>query len=117
MSGVTLYGINNCDTIKKTRKWLQDRGVEFEFHDYRKDGAPASLIRRFLQEFPAEQLLNRRGTTWRKLGDDEKAQADSNQLVKLLGTYPALIKRPLLNRGKHWVLGYDEAELEKLVRS
>ena len=117
MSTVTLYGISNCDTIKKTRRWLEQHEVDYEFHDYRKDGASATLIKKFLGEFPVDQLINRRGTTWRQLSDAEKKQAETKQAAKLLSSNPALIKRPLLNRGSRWVLGYDESLMADLVEA
>lgn len=117
MNNIILYGIGNCDTIKKTRRWLEQHEVDYEFHDYRSNGSPADLIKKFLGEFPAEQLINRRGTTWRKLSEAEKQQAESRQVAKLLSSNPALIKRPLLNRGSRWMLGYDEGLLADLVEA
>ena len=116
MSSITLYGISNCDTIKKTRKFLQERDIAYKFHDYRKDGATDALIRKFLQQYSAEELINRRGTTWRALSDAEKALAEGRQVNKLLGKYPALVKRPLLSKGKHWQLGFDPAAMETFIK-
>ena len=72
MATVTLYGIKNCDTIKKARKWLDDHSVSYDFHDFRKDGINKTLINHFLKKVDLETLLNKRGTTWRKLSDQEK---------------------------------------------
>ena len=80
---ITLFGINNCDTIKKTRKWLEQHGVEYQFHDYKKLGCPAELANTFLEHFSHEQLINRRGTTWRKLPDPVKQSLDRESAVGL----------------------------------
>jgi len=114
---ITLYGIPNCDTIKKTRAWLDKAAAEYQFHDYRKDGSPGSLIKTFLTEFEFGELINTRGTTWRKLPEDMRNGLDKNSATQLMSTQPALIKRPLLRADNLWLLGYNEAQLQQFITS
>ncbi|MDO4231618.1 MAG: ArsC family reductase [Lautropia sp.] len=94
---VTVYGIPNCDQIRKTRQWLADAGVEFRFHDYRKDGLDRDTLAAWVAAVGADTLLNRRGTTWRALSDTQKAAAaDPNEAIALMLAQPALIKRPVV---------------------
>ncbi|QQD20973.1 ArsC family reductase [Oceanospirillaceae bacterium ASx5O] len=104
---VTLYGIKNCDTIKKARAWLQATGIEYAFHDYKKDGLSAELLDSFLAELSWEDLLNKRGTTWRALPDDVKAGIDAASAKTLMLDNPSIIKRPLLDTGNRKVLGFS----------
>ena len=107
---ITVYGIKNCDTIKKSLRWLEGQQQSAELHDYRKDGIPPSLIEDMLTHFSPDELVNRRGTTWRQLSDQEKETALTVDGFSQIATQrPALIKRPLvrLNSGR-WVLGYAE---------
>ena len=81
---VTLYGIANCDTIRKARSWLRDHGIEHRFHDYRKDGIDAELLQSMAAQLGWEALLNRRGTTWRKLPDAQKNPIDETSALRLM---------------------------------
>lgn len=112
---IILYGIANCDTIKKTRNWLDTARVVYQFHDYRKDGSPETLIRKFAQAFDYHELVNTRGTTWRKLPESARRDLDQAAAIALMCAQPALIKRPLLQSGNNWLLGYDEARLRDFV--
>ena len=112
---ITLFGIPNCDTIKKTRSWLDKAGVDYQFHDYRKDGCPESLIKTFLSQFEFGELINTRGTTWRKLSEDTRNDLDKKSATQLMSTQPALIKRPLLRANNSWLLGFNEARLHEFV--
>ena len=111
---ITLYGIKNCDTIKKARRWLDDNHVDYRFHDYRVDGLDADLMQKFIAELGWEALLNTRGTTWRKL--DEKHRASINNAdsaAALMLEMPAIIKRPLLwAPGKPMLLGFKESQYQ-----
>lgn len=94
---LTMYGIKNCDTIKKARKYLESQGVDYQFHDYRADGLDAALLQRFIDTLGWEPLLNTRGTTWRKLEESERNAVDNPATaLKLMLAQPAIIKRPLL---------------------
>ncbi|WP_455819945.1 ArsC family reductase [Pseudomonas cerasi] len=92
-----MYGIKNCDTIKKARKYLESQGVDYRFHDYRADGLDAALLQRFIDTLGWQALLNTRGTTWRKLEESERNAVDNPATaLKLMLAQPAIIKRPLL---------------------
>lgn len=110
----TLYGIKNCDTIKKARKWLSENGIEHQLHDYRSDGLDQSQLEQWCQELGWEQLLNRRGTTWRKLPDEIKDTIDESSAIRLMLEQPAMIKRPLLDTGTQRLLGFKAEEYEHL---
>lgn len=121
---ITLYGIANCDTMKKTRQWLDQQHANYQFHDYRKQGLDEALAREFLQHVELDQLINRRGTTWRQLPDSSKAAlsadagADINNIdsiAALLVAHPAMIKRPLLRGSAGWVVGFDTAAMQALI--
>lgn len=111
---LTLYGIANCDTIKKTRAWLETQEIAYRFHDYRIQGSPESLIRKFVEQFAHSELINTRGSTWRSLPESQRNILDLDSAVSLMSKYPALIKRPLLQSGDAWLLGYDESRLRDL---
>ncbi|WP_031520400.1 ArsC family reductase [Siccibacter colletis] len=107
---VVMYGIKNCDTIKKARRWLENAGVEYRFHDYRADGLTPALLQSFIDELGYEALLNTRGTTWRKLDEATRnGITDASAAAALMLTMPAIIKRPLLCApGKPMLLGFNE---------
>jgi len=104
---ITVYGIRNCDTIRKTLRWLEDNDYRFEFHDYRKDGIDRELVEQFLTHFTPEQLINRRGTTWRGLPEATRENLSPATAAALMVEHPALIKRPVLTDGKNWLTGFD----------
>ncbi|MBH1996707.1 Spx/MgsR family transcriptional regulator [Delftia sp. 60] len=94
---VTLYGIPNCDTVKKARAWLADQGIAYEFHDFKKQGVPAAQLPAWMQAVGWEKLLNRQGTTWRKLDADTQAGAqDAAGAAALMQQQPSVIKRPVV---------------------
>ncbi len=111
---VTLYGISNCDTIKKARRWLTDAGIEYRLHDYRKDGLNQLQLEQWADELDWQQLLNRRGTTWRKLTDEQKNTINRDRAIQLMLEYPAMIKRPLLDTGTNKVLGFSADRYQDL---
>ncbi|MDH3325598.1 MAG: ArsC family reductase [Gammaproteobacteria bacterium] len=115
----TLYGIPNCDTIKKARRWLDDNNIEFEFHNFKKDGLDPSLLDRWFKDIGWEVLLNKRGTTWRKLDDSIKNTVDETSAKVIMLENPSIIKRPVLdldttksNSTKH--VGFNESEYTKI---
>lgn len=114
---LTMYGIKNCDTIKKARRWLEANHIAYQFHDYRADGLDRELLNTFIAELGWEALLNTRGTTWRKL--DETVRAGINNVdaaAALMLEMPAIIKRPLLCApGQPMLLGFSELTYKKLV--
>ncbi|MEZ8062793.1 MULTISPECIES: ArsC family reductase [Vibrio] len=93
---ITMFGIPNCDTIKKAKKWLEAEGIEFEFHDYRKQGVTEELVANFCSELGWELVLNKRGTTYRQLSQEQKDTLTEEKAVTLLVEQPAMIKRPIL---------------------
>lgn len=107
-----LYGIPNCDTVKKARKWLEANAIDYRFHDFRKDGIDTALIKEWLKTQPLDILLNKRGTTWRQLPDDVKAGVDDTKAVQLMAEQPAMIKRPVLVQGKHTHVGFKEKDYQ-----
>lgn len=92
----TLYGIKNCDSVKKAQAFLKEKGHVFQFHDYRVDGLEKSQLQHWVAALGWQAMLNTRGTTWRKLTEEEKAGMDENKALALMLAQPALIKRPLL---------------------
>lgn len=92
---IALYGIPNCDTVKKARTWLDANGIAYEFHDYKKEGADPARLARWAEAAGWEKLLNRAGTTFRKLDDADKADIDAAKALRLMEAQPSLIKRPV----------------------
>ncbi|KAB7627911.1 ArsC family reductase [Alkalilimnicola sp. S0819] len=110
----TLYGIKNCDTVRKARRWLDARGVDYRFHDLRADGLSAEQTARWCEACGWEQVLNRRGTTWRQLDGALKATADAANAPALLAEHPTLIKRPVLEHADRIRVGFNEADYSTL---
>ena len=113
---ITLYGIPNCDTMKKARKWLVERGIEYRFHDYKKDGLERDLLTAWVKELGWETLLNRRGMLWRKLDPDLKEGLDQQRAIEIMLATPSIIKRPLLDTGKSRHLGFSEAQYQAIFK-
>jgi len=114
---LTMYGIKNCDTIKKARRFLEAQHVDFQFHDYRQQGLDLDLLNSFIAELGWEALLNTRGTTWRKLDEARRASiTDAEQAAALMQEMPSIIKRPLLVAvGKPMLLGFSESSYLKFI--
>jgi Spx/MgsR family transcriptional regulator len=115
VSRVTLYGISNCDTMRKTRRWLDARGIDFDFHDYRNQGLDGSLLQSLEARLGWQVLLNRKGRSWRALDESTRQAVDRESALELMLANPALIKRPVLATGKGVAAGYDEAGFEALL--
>jgi len=101
---ITVYGIKNCDTCRKARKWLEEKGIAHSFHDFRADGLDAATVAGWLSELGDETLVNRRGTTWRNLSEAERARAASD--AALIAANPTLIKRPVFDLGAKRLVGF-----------
>ena len=110
----TLYGIPNCDTIKKARKWLDANGVDYQFHDFRKDGLERTQLESWVDELGWEVLVNKRGTTWRQLPDDIKNNIDRDNAINAMLESPAMIKRPVLDLGDKRVVGFKDTDYQAL---
>ena len=106
----TLFGIPNCDTMKKARRWLEANGVLYSFHDYKKAGVPEDELKLWVKTVGWEILLNRRGTTWRKLDDNIKDNIDEASAIQIMLDNPAIIKRPVLNSNNLITVGFSEKE-------
>jgi Spx/MgsR family transcriptional regulator len=107
---VTLYGIPNCDTLKKARKWLDARGIEYAFHDYKKAGIDPAKLDAWTADKGWEVLLNQRGTTFRKLDEADKTGIDSNKAVTLMAQHTSMIKRPVVEHPGGLLVGFKEDE-------
>ena len=105
---ITLYGIPNCDTVKKARVFLDAQGHAFAFHDFRKDALREDMVRVWLKAQPMDKLLNKRGTSWRKLDDADKANEDEAHLVALMVANPTLIKRPVIDHDGQITVGFTD---------
>lgn len=111
-----LYGIPNCNTVKKAREWLAGHDIAVEFHDFKKHGLSSELAQHWLQQAPWYTLVNRKGTTWHGLSDEQKAAAcDSASALSLMLDKPSVVKRPLLERdGKLLHVGFDAAAYARI---
>jgi arsenate reductase (glutaredoxin) len=105
---ITLYGIPNCDTVKKARTWLDGRGVAYAFHDYKKAGIDAATLGRWADVVGWETLLNRAGTTFRKLPDADRAGIDRTKAIALMIAQPSLIKRPVVEGAGDLLVGFKD---------
>jgi arsenate reductase len=102
-----IYGIRNCDTMKKARTWLESRGVAHDFHDYKVAGIEPAKLAAWSKRVGWEVLLNRAGTTFRKLPDKAKQNLDEAKAIELMLAQPSMIKRPVLERGKALIVGFS----------
>lgn len=112
---IKIYGIPNCDTMKKARKWLDENNLEYEFHDYKKLGAPENNLTHWVKTAGWEVVLNKRGTTWRKLDDEIKNNIDETSSTQVMLDNPSAIKRPVLEHGKTLLIGFKEDEYKTLL--
>ena len=108
-----VYGIRNCDTVKKARKFLEEAGVDYTFHDYKKEGVDADKLAAFVGEFGWDTVLNRKGTTWRKLDDEVKESVtDAASAIALMIENPSMIKRPIVEGKEKNFIGFDPVAWE-----
>jgi len=109
---MTLYGIPNCDTVKKARSWLDARGTDYTFHDYKKAGAAPAKLAEWSAVLGWEALLNKNGTTFRKLEEADKADLDEAKAIRLMEANPSLIRRPVVEHDGALLVGFDRKEWE-----
>jgi arsenate reductase len=110
---ITVYGISNCDTVKKARSWLAEREVDYRFHDFKKDGVPADRLDDWIAATGWETLVNRKGTTWRKLGSaTQQSVTDATSAKALMQQQPSVIKRPVVEWGPEITVGFDPQRWE-----
>lgn len=112
---VTLYGIPNCDTVKKARTWLADNAIDHGFHDYKKAGIDAAHLERWAASVGWERLLNRAGTTFRKLDDDAKTDLDQAKAIALMIDQPSMIKRPVVEHPGGLLVGFKPEEWARVL--
>ena len=111
---IHFYGIPNCDTVKKARNWLEGQGVEYAFHDYKKEGADPEKLASWIDAAGVDTVLNRRGTTFRKLSDADKADIDAAKALRLLEVNPSMIKRPIVEHDGGILVGFNVDEWAKV---
>jgi Spx/MgsR family transcriptional regulator len=111
-----VYGIKNCNSMKKAFDLLTELGLSYEFHDYKKQGIDSTTVKTWLDDLGQDIVLNKKGTTWRKLSaeDQEKALANEANLIEALTTHTSLIKRPVIATGNGYVVGFDEEAIRNL---
>lgn len=113
---IIVYGISNCDTVRKARKWLDKGQTPYEFHDFRRDGLDRDLLERLEAALGWQTLLNQRGTTWRKLPDSVRDSMNRTVALEAMLEYPALIKRPVVRiNDDHLLVGFDADEWEQTL--
>lgn len=112
----TVYGIPNCDTIKKARKWLSDNAIEYTFYDYKKQGVPEKELKAWVKKLGWESLLNTRGTTWRKLDDETKNSVNEASAIRIMMDNPSIIKRPVLISNGVITVGFKSEIYKKLFQ-
>lgn len=112
-----LFGISNCNTVKKARAWLSENGIDMPFHDFKKQGIDEERLKSWLEQIGWEKLVNRQGTTWRQLPDETKAAVcDETAAIRLMLEKPSVIKRPVLEMDGKVILGFDETIYQTLFR-
>ncbi|GAB6041462.1 arsenate reductase [Endothiovibrio diazotrophicus] len=111
---VIIYGIRNCDTVRKALKWLDARGIEHQFHDFRIHGTDRAQLTVWAEEVGLDILINRRGPSWRKIPQERRECIDVPTAVELMVEFPTIIKRPVLDLGDRRIVGFSEATYEQL---
>ena len=114
---ITIYGIKNCDTMKKARAWLDSHGVTYDFHDYKAAGITRDKLKQWSDEVGWETLLNRAGTTFRKLPDSDKDGLNEKKALALMSGQPSMIKRPVLDLGSKRVVGFNPEVYAREVKA
>lgn len=114
---ITLYGIKNCDTVRKARKWLDAHAIDYDYHDFREDGLERSAVENWIEQLGWETVVNRRSTSWKALDVSEREAMNKQSAVIAVLSHPTLIKRPLLNTGKQYFAGFSPTNYEKIFKS
>jgi arsenate reductase (glutaredoxin) len=112
-----LYGIKNCDTVKKARSWLDAHRIEYRFHDFRSDGIDLKQTQDWLRELSIDELINKRGTTWKQLDEKTRNGLTANNAAALIVVHPTLIKRPLLDIGHQRFVGFSESMYREIFKT
>jgi arsenate reductase len=111
-----IYGIPNCDTVKKALAWLDSHGIQYEFHDYKKGGVPPGKLKEWAKRTGWEKLANTRGPTWRKIPDAKKVGMNEAKALALLEEHSSAIRRPIVETGSRLLVGFDEAEYARTLK-
>lgn len=111
-----LYGIKNCDTVKKARQWMDKRQINYTFHDYRNEGIDEKLVRQFFDHFGWEKVLNTNSSTYRQLPEWQKDIMTEELAMELILEQPTLIKRPIIKKGREWEVGFSEEKYQALFK-
>lgn len=111
---ITVYGIKNCDTVKKALAWLDEHGVTYQFHDFRKNGLDERMLHDWVEELGWQTMLNRRGTTWWRLPEPDRENLDEAKAIHLMLAQPSVIKRPVLDLGTSRHIGFNAQDYERL---
>jgi Spx/MgsR family transcriptional regulator len=110
----TLYGIKNCDTVKKAQKYLNDNSVQYQFHDFRVEGINKQLVETFIDKLGLEKVINKRSTTWKQLSDSDKENLDETSAIALCVANPTLIKRPVLEHSGNYFIGFKADDYQQI---
>lgn len=111
---IKMYGIKNCGTVKKAMQYLQDKGLEFQFHDFKKEGINKAMIEKWHAALGWETLLNKKGMTWRKFSEAQKQNLSKTKAIQLMLENSSVIKRPIIEKGKKILIGFNEEEYQSL---
>ena len=107
---ITLFGIASCDSCRKARRWLEEAGLEYHYHDIRKDGLPETALRAWVRRAGWEAVLNRRSATWRRIPEVDRDVDGPDGAIDLMKDFPTIIKRPILSSGRLLLIGFDPEE-------
>ncbi len=111
---VILYGIKNCSSVKKARAWLDENGIEHTFHDFRREGVDKKRIQDWMSQIDWQDLINRRGLTWRRLPEEQRQGLNKTRAVRLMLEHPTLIKRPVLSKNQRHYVGFKDDDYKNL---
>jgi len=111
---VQIYGIKNCDTVRKSLKWLDSNNVDFDFHDLKVETPSATQIKGWLKDVDKDKLVNKRGLTWRKVPDEERSLNTQKEIIQLIQNHPTVVKRPVAFNGNSWSVGFKPEEWQSL---
>lgn len=112
----TLYGISSCDTVRKARRWLDSKDIDYRFHDFRKDGLEKGTVKNWLQSEDWDKVINRRSTSWKALSEKERETMDAETAVAAALASPTLIKRPVLESNSVLEFGFSESRYDALLK-
>ena len=110
----TIFGIKNCDTMKRAFKWLDENGITYKFHDYRKEGIDEKMVKQFIDQLGIDLVLNKRGTTWQKIPEEIKTKLDEEGTIELMSKNEAMLKRPIFKLDSYFSSGFSRQDQEIL---